>query len=557
MYRTHFGLNRSPFSIEPDPAFLWLGEMHKEALAALRYAVLENKGFLLLTGGVGTGKTSLIRCLLAGLSGDVAVAVIPDPGLGVMELLNLLANELGVAPSVGSKADFLIQFKKFVAGVYGANRRVLIIIDEAQRLTSELLDEIRVLSNIDYDSRKLVNIFFVGQVEFDRILSDPLNRALRQRIALSCRLAPLSLDETGAYIRHRLQVAGGGRALFSPGAVREIFDFSKGIPRLINILCDRALVSGYVRSLGAIESDLVRECAGELDLRRGAAAAKTEPARPAGVAPALPAAAGSPRVVAKSAGAGRRWAAAAALGAAGLLLAALVLTGAPERDPPQMEHPAAERSATAVPKDSSLAAANKTEEDRHAPTRPASIPAAGAAAPARPGASPEKPLEPASSLRAGPLEKMPAAEDPSGASAGQPAAPGRLQTAEASAAAQAEETPVSGEKTFHLFFKPVSAELEEESYQILRQAAALLAESPNAEITLICYPAREDLPFLRAKLAELRATSIKTALTAQPNFKGMMTVVRSGEHKPGSNRQSPAGGAARALAELRIRSGMN
>ncbi len=302
MYQTHFGLNRSPFSIEPAPEFLWLGEMHKEALAALRYAVLENKGFLLLTGGVGTGKTSLIRGLLADLSGDIALAVIPDPGLGLMELLNFLANELGVASSVGSKADFLIQFKKFVAGVYGSNKRILIIIDEAQRLTSELLEEIRVLSNIDYDNRKLVNIFFVGQIEFDRILSDPLNRALSQRIALSCRLAPLSPEETGAYIRHRLQVAGGANELFNPGAVQEIFNFSKGIPRLINILCDRALISGYVRSLSVIESDLIRECAGELDLPSGAAAAEIESAPRAEPALAILATEDPPHVVVKPAG---------------------------------------------------------------------------------------------------------------------------------------------------------------------------------------------------------------------------------------------------------------
>jgi general secretion pathway protein A len=331
MYQTHFGLNRSPFSIEPDPEFLWMGEMHKEALAALRYAVLENKGFLLLTGGVGTGKTSLIRGLLADLSGDIALAVIPDPGMGPMELLNYLSNELGVAPSVGSKAGFLIQFKKFVAGVYGSNKRILIIIDEAQRMTNELLDEIRVLSNIDYDNRKLVNIFFVGQIEFDRLLSDPQNRALRQRITLSCRLAPLSPEETGAYIRHRLQVAGGGKELFSPGAVQEIFNFSKGTPRLINIICDRALISGYVRSLNVIESDLIRECAGELDLTSGAVAVDIEPAPRVEPAPAILETEDYPQIAIKPAGAWRKWpAAAAALGAAGLILAALFLIGAPK-----------------------------------------------------------------------------------------------------------------------------------------------------------------------------------------------------------------------------------
>jgi outer membrane protein OmpA-like peptidoglycan-associated protein len=153
---------------------------------------------------------------------------------------------------------------------------------------------------------------------------------------------------------------------------------------------------------------------------------------------------------------------------------------------------------------------------------------------------------------------MPEAEDPSGSSAGQPVTRGRPETEEASAAAaQAAETPASEEKTFYLFFKPVSSELEDDSYEILRQAVALLAESPNAQITLICYPARDAPPFLRAKLAELRRTSVKTALAAQPNFKGMTTVVRSDKQGAGSNRESPAGGDSRAPAQLRIKPGMN
>ena len=163
MYHEHFGLNRSPFSIEPDPDFLWPGEKHREGLSVLQYGILENKGFLLLTGDAGTGKTVLIRRLLTGLTGDVTVATIPDPSMTLLDFLNVLSYELGMASAIDGKADFLIKFKKYIRHVYGFQKRLLIIIDEAQRLTNEMIDEIRVLSNIDYDNRTLVNIFFVGR----------------------------------------------------------------------------------------------------------------------------------------------------------------------------------------------------------------------------------------------------------------------------------------------------------------------------------------------------------------------------------------------------------
>ena len=270
MYHEHFGLNRSPFSIEPDPDFLWLGEKHQEGLSVLRYGILENKGFLLLTGDVGTGKTVLIRSLLTSLTEDVIAATIPDPSLTVLDFFNILSSELRMASAIDGKADFLIKFKKFVRRVYGSNKRLLIIIDEAQRLTTELLDEIRVLSNIDYDNRKLINIFFVGQIEFNEILAASCNRALRQRITVSYHLAPITREETGAYIRHRLKVAGTEKELFMPEAVHEIFKVSNGTPRLINILCDRALITGYIRELDRVSFEMIRECAKEIDISSGA-----------------------------------------------------------------------------------------------------------------------------------------------------------------------------------------------------------------------------------------------------------------------------------------------
>jgi general secretion pathway protein A len=247
MYHQYFGFNRNPFSIEPDPAFLWLGEKHLEGLSVLRYGILENKGFLLLTGDIGTGKTVLIRSLLTSLTGDVTVATIQDPSLTLLDFFNILSHELGMASPIDGKADFLVKFKKFVRRVYDSQKSLLVIIDEAQRLSNELLDEIRVLSNIDYDNRELLNFFFVGQIEFNQMLTDPCNKALRQRITISYHLVPLNHEETDTYIRHRLKVAGTEKELFIPEAVHEIFRFSNGTPRLINILCDRALITGYSR----------------------------------------------------------------------------------------------------------------------------------------------------------------------------------------------------------------------------------------------------------------------------------------------------------------------
>ncbi len=230
MYHQHFGLSRSPFNIEPDPDFLWLGETHQEGLSVLQYGIRENKGFVLLTGEAGTGKTVLTKSLLAGLGADVVVATVPDPGLELLDILNFLAHELGMAVTIDGKADFLIKFKKFVRRVYDSNKSLLIIIDEAQRLTDDLLDEIRVLTNIDYNSRRLVNVFFVGQIEFTRILQDPRNRALRQRITVSRHLAPLDRNDTDAYIRHRLKVAGSEKALFLPEAVDAVAGSRRASP---------------------------------------------------------------------------------------------------------------------------------------------------------------------------------------------------------------------------------------------------------------------------------------------------------------------------------------
>ena len=266
MYLNHYGLTDKPFSISPDPNFLWLGEKHAEALATLNYGILDNKGFLLLTGEIGTGKTALINTLVKQIDSEVKLSTISDPQLKLIDFYNILANEFNIDRRYDSKGDFLIHFKKFLMAQYDQGRKVLLIVDEAQRLTHYLMDEIRVLSNIELDHRKLINIFFVGQREFKEMLLEGRNRPLRQRITYNYHLDPLSQHETASYIEHRLKVAGAARKIFSAKAMREIFYFSKGVPRLINIICDDGLVTGYSTGTAMIDEDIIKECAKELQI---------------------------------------------------------------------------------------------------------------------------------------------------------------------------------------------------------------------------------------------------------------------------------------------------
>ena len=266
MYLDHYGLAHQPFSISPDPRFLWLGEKHVEALATLKYGIMENKGFLLLTGEIGTGKTVLIKSLVQQLDAEVTFAVVSDPRLQLIDFYNILAYEFGMERRFESKGDFLIYFKNFLLEQHAQNKKVLLIIDEAQRLYHDLTDEIRVLSNIEFDHIKLINIFFVGQSEFNRMLSEERNLPLKQRITYSYHLEPLTEQETADFIAHRLKVAGANRDIFGTEAVREIYCFSKGVPRLINIMCDHSLVTGYSANLTSIDLAIIKECAKELQI---------------------------------------------------------------------------------------------------------------------------------------------------------------------------------------------------------------------------------------------------------------------------------------------------
>lgn len=266
MYLAYYGLKEKPFDISTDPRFLWLGEKHKEAFAVLKYGVMENKGFLLLTGDVGAGKTTLIHALVEGVSEDVILATIPDPGLELMEFYRYLARAFNLDNSFSNKADFIFIFREFLHHAYDNGKKVLLIIDEAQRLPNALLEEIRLLSNIELHDTKLLNIFFVGQVEFNTKLIEPENRAVRQRITISNHIQPLTEKETGDYIRHRLKVAGCQKNVFSFVAIHEIHNFSGGYPRLINIVCDIALLTGYVKEVKKIGPEIVRESIESLNI---------------------------------------------------------------------------------------------------------------------------------------------------------------------------------------------------------------------------------------------------------------------------------------------------
>lgn len=266
MYTSFYDLDIKPFQIASDPKFIWLGEKHKEALATLTYGVLDNKGFMLLTGDVGTGKTTLINTLIKGLSDDILYASVPDPRLSLNDLLNYIARSFGIRKNFKTKGKFLIYFSDFLAQCHENKKQVLLLIDEAQLLTQDLLEEIRLLSNIQKDGLNLLNIFFVGQDEFNEILERPENRAVAQRLTLNYHLKPLTDQETENYIKHRLIVAGSTRQIFDAEAFMEIHRYSGGFPRRINILCDHCLLTGFVREQRVIGADVVRNCAYELKI---------------------------------------------------------------------------------------------------------------------------------------------------------------------------------------------------------------------------------------------------------------------------------------------------
>lgn len=260
MYKSFYGLDKKPFQITTDPSFLWMGKKHREALSTLRYGVMDNKGFLLLTGDVGTGKTTLINRLVEDIQGSAYTAKIPDPGLSKYDFYRMVSRSFGLPIEVRTKSDFLEPFSRFLNDAHEEKKSVLLLIDEAQRLKHDIMEEIRLLSNLERQDSKLLNIFFVGQNEFNSILLQPENRALMRRITITYNIDPLDPDETCEYIRHRLKIAGAGHEIFSSAAMQEVYDFSKGFPRQVNIICDLAMFFASQVSRRTISRKIVSQC---------------------------------------------------------------------------------------------------------------------------------------------------------------------------------------------------------------------------------------------------------------------------------------------------------
>ena len=260
MYLSYYKLNKKPFQISTDPSFFWLGEKLKEALSILKYGVMDDKGFLLLTGDVGTGKTTLINSFVNSLGDDVLISRVSDPGLTQLDFINYIAKMFKIETKFETKSEFIILFTQFLEQAHKNNKKVLLIIDEAQHLTDETLEEIRLLSNIENQDKKLLNIFLVGQSEFNETLEKYKNRALRQRLTLNFTLYPLEPEETKACIEYRLKVAGTVNQIFSPEAIDAIHTISNGFPRVINIICDHALRLGCQEDQEIISDTLIHRC---------------------------------------------------------------------------------------------------------------------------------------------------------------------------------------------------------------------------------------------------------------------------------------------------------
>lgn len=266
MYTKHFGLNEKPFSITPDPRYLFLSDRHREGLAHLIYGVKDSSGFIQLTGEVGTGKTTLVRTLLARIPSGVNVAMILNPQLSATEFLETICEEFSIPlPADKGSAKALVDaLNQYLLTAHADGRRSVLLVDEAQNLSTEVLEQIRLLTNLETAKLKLLQIILIAQPELREKLAQVNLRQLAQRITGRYHLEPLSSEESSAYIDHRLKVAGGLGNLFDDRAKREVYRFSKGVPRLINVICDRALLGAYSQEVRQISAQIVRKAAAEV-----------------------------------------------------------------------------------------------------------------------------------------------------------------------------------------------------------------------------------------------------------------------------------------------------
>ena len=266
MYKEYFGLKEDPFSIAPDPQFLYMSEKHREALAHLLYGMKADSGFVLLTGEVGTGKTTVCRCLLSHIPEHSEVAFILNPTLSAVELLATICDELGIGypPETSSIKVFVDRLNLFLLDAHSREKRVILIIDEAQNLSVAVLEQIRLLTNLETDKRKLLQVILLGQPELNRLLERPDLRQLSQRVTARYHLEPLSRSHLPAYLSYRLAKAGVERPLFSPRATDKLYRLSGGVPRVINLICDRALLGAYGRGEHQVSSKVLTQAAREI-----------------------------------------------------------------------------------------------------------------------------------------------------------------------------------------------------------------------------------------------------------------------------------------------------
>jgi len=265
MYENFYKLNARPFNVTPDPRFLFLSESHKEALANLLYGIQERKGFVLLTGEVGTGKTTLLHTLIGRLEEDTKTAFIFNTRLGPRDFFQYMFEEFGLPFESRSKSECLLALNSFLIDRLRKGKNTVLIIDEAQNLDPTILEEIRLMSNLETPTEKLIQILLVGQPELAEKLSLPELRQLRQRISVRYNIRPLSREETRAYVIARLRIAGNPHdKIFDEDAVDVVFKLSGGIPRLINLVCDSALLAGYARGEKQLSSELVMDSVRDL-----------------------------------------------------------------------------------------------------------------------------------------------------------------------------------------------------------------------------------------------------------------------------------------------------
>lgn len=268
MYTSYFGLRENPFNLTPDPRYLFLSPQHSEALNHLIYGINEKKGFIMITGGIGTGKTTICRLLLSTLDQSVASALIFNPSISEIELLAIINQEFKIKSRRGrpTKRGYVDALNKFLLKNFAAGRNAVLLIDEAQNLSLNVLEQIRMLSNLETETEKLLQIVLLGQPELQELIASPSLKQLSERVTVRYNLKPLDQKDIQNYIEHRLTVAGGnsGRLKFSNGACKTIYEYSMGIPRRINAICDRALLIAYTMETFSIDKKIIKKAVGDI-----------------------------------------------------------------------------------------------------------------------------------------------------------------------------------------------------------------------------------------------------------------------------------------------------